>query len=169
MIEDIEKIKDAPEKLVNHKIDILNKKEKIRKLESENKELQENLQQYQLDSINLAEITTYQEKELETQLKNAHHRFTVMDKRIINGRLKETEECESKLSLINDETQGIRTSLTSLNKLKKELYQKLKKEIDERGYNSETYFDIISKNNKLHNKLKFIKQDIFKMKSSLTV
>ena len=37
MIEDIEKMKDAPEKLVNHKIDILKKKEKILNLETENK------------------------------------------------------------------------------------------------------------------------------------
>ena len=169
MIEDIEKIKDAPEKLVNHKIDILKKKEEIRKLEAENKELQENLQQYQSETTNTAELTTYEEKQLETQLKNAHHRFTIMDKRIIKERLQETEKCNNKLSFIAEEKVGMRTSLTSLSKLKKELYKKFKNEIDERGYNSETYFDTFSKNNKLRNKLKFIQQDIFKMKSSLTV
>ena len=92
-----------------------------------------------------------------------------MDKRIMNARLQETEKCQNELSFINEEKVGMRTSLTSLSKLKKELYKKFKKEIDERGYNSETYFDTFSKNNKLRNKLKFIQQDIFKMKSSLTV
>ena len=169
MIEDIEKMKDAPEKLVNHKIDILKKKEEIRKLEADNKQIEENLQQYQLETSKTAELTTYEEKQLETQLKNAHNRFTIMDKRIMNARFQETEKCQNELSFINEEKVGMRTSLTSLSKLKKELYKKFKKEIDERGYNSETYFDTFSKNNKLRNKLKFIQQDIFKMKSSLTV
>ena len=169
MIEDIEKMKDAPEKLVNHKIDILKKKEEIRKLEADNKQIEENLQQYQLETSETAELTTYEEKQLETQLKNAHHRFTIMDKRIMNARLQETEKCQHELSFIGEEKVSMRTSLTSLSKLKKELYKKFKKEIDERGYNSETYFDTFSKNNKLRNKLKFIQQDIFKMKSSLTV
>ena len=169
MIEDIEKMKAAPEKLVNYKIDILNKKEKIRNLEAENKQLQENLQEYHLESSNSAELTTFEEKQLESQLKNAHHRFTVMDKRIINGRLQEIEKCHNELSFISEEKEGMRTSLTSFSKLKKELNEKFKKEIDERGFNSETYFDTFSKNNKLRNKLKFIQQDIFKMKSSLTV
>ena len=169
MIEDIEKMKDAPEKLVNHKIDILKKKEEIRKLQADNKQIEENLQNYELETNKTAELTTYEEKQLETQLKNAHHRFTVMDKRIMNARLQETEKCQNELSFINEEKVGMRTSLTSLSNLKKELYKKFKNEIDERGYNSETYFDTFSKNNKLRNKLKFIQQDIFKMKSSLTV
>ena len=169
MIEDIEKMKAAPEKLVNYKIDILNKKEKIRNLEAENKQLQENLQEYHLESSNSAELTTFEEKQLESQLKNAHHRFTIMDKRIINERLQEIEKCHNELSFISEEKEGMRNSLTSFSKLKKELNEKFKKEIDERGFNSETYFDTFSKNNKLRNKLKFIQQDIFKMKSSLTV
>lgn len=169
MIEDIEKMKDAPEKLVNHKIDILKKKEEIRKLEADNKQIEENLQQYQIETSKTAELTTYEEKQLETQLKNAHHRFTIMDKRIMNARLQETEKCQHDLLFIGEEKVGMRSSLTSLSKLKKELYKKFKNEIDERGYNSETYFDTFSKNNKLRNKLKFIQQDIFKMKSSLTV
>ena len=92
-----------------------------------------------------------------------------MDKRIINERLQEIEKCHNELSFISEEKEGMRNSLTSFSKLKKELNEKFKKEIDERGFNSETYFDTFSKNNKLRNKLKFIQQDIFKMKSSLTV
>ena len=169
MIQQIENTKKAPEKLVNHKINILKKKEKIRNLEAENKQIEANLQQYQSETTNTAELNTYEEKRLETQLKNAHHRFTVMEKRITKGILQETEKCQDTLSFIGDEKIEMRTSLTSLSKLKKELYKKFKTEIDKRGFNSETYFDIFSKNNKLQNKLKFIQQDIFKMKSSLTV
>ena len=167
MISDIENIKDAPQKLVNHKIDIIKKKEEINKLEADNKILQSNLEQYQLETDNKAELTSYEEKQLEIQLKNAHHRFIVMEKRIINNKLKETEKYENKINFISNENLGIRESLINFSKLKKELLKKFKEEIDNRGFNSQTYFDILSKNNKLQNKLNFIKQDLFKYKSAL--
>ena len=92
-----------------------------------------------------------------------------MEKRIINNKLKETEKYENKINFISNENLGIRESLINFSKLKKELLKKFKEEIDNRGFNSQTYFDILSKNNKLQNKLNFIKQDIFKYKSALNI
>ena len=54
-------MKAAPERNCDYKIDILKKKEEIRKLEADNKQLQENLQNYQLGHTNSAELTTYEQ------------------------------------------------------------------------------------------------------------